>query len=487
MSETNKNSEQRIAIIGGGLSGLSAAHRLIEISEQNSSSIKLTLYEAANRVGGVFGTVNSEPGYRIESGADSFITNKPWALDLCNRLGLEDQLVPLNTEHRRSLILHNGKPVETPEGFNLLVPGKLSSILKTPLLSPIGKARLMMEPFIPAKKSETEESLADFSRRRLGKEAFQRIVQPMVGGIYTADPERLSLNATLPRFIEMEKRHGSLYRAFRKEQKAKLALKENAVKEEKASGARYGLFATLKDGMSTLLNRLEERISDQIPNRCEVKKKCRVERIEKSKDKYRVIDSNSSEKIFDRVIVCLPAPKAALLLTDIDENLSAALKTIPYASSAIVVSGHSLSDIKYPMEAFGLVIPSIEKRNILAVSFTSRKFPGRAPDGKIQLRTFVGGATQPEQLEYSDYELIERVFEELKSIFGVSGRPDFASVSRWNEAMPQYELGHESRVAKIEKLAGGHEGLELCGNAYHGVGIPDVIHDAENAAQRLMR
>lgn len=465
--------QPRVAIIGGGISGLSAAFRLKELSEEQNIPLHVELFEAEHKHGGVFGTID-ESGYRVDIGADMFITNRPIGIDFAKRLGLESRLISPDKTFQRSFILRNGKPVPTPPGFNLMVPERVWPMLKSPLLSWPGKLRAGWEYFVPRKQNDQEESLGQFVRRRFGKEAFERLVQPLVGGIYTADPERLSLKATLPRFLEMEQRHGSLIRAAR-QRKTNQNGKPNGV-----SGVRYGLFVGFPNGMSELQDAYFTAIQDWAALNFAMP----VLGIEKKDGKYAIHTETKSE-VFDGVLCCVPAHVSSRLLANVDEGLSACLSEIPYASAAIVVSGHRLADIEHPMDGFGLVIPHVERRRILAVSFASRKFPGRAPEGCILLRTFVGGALQPELLEHNDDELIAIVQEELRDIFGMRAAPQFAEVVRWNNAMPQYHVGHLDRVARIEALMNEHAGLGVAGNGFRGVGIPDVIEYAENSVERV--
>lgn len=464
---------KRVAVIGGGLSGLAAAHRLIELSETRHQPLDLTLFEAGPRLGGLVET-HRISDYLVECGADSFITNKPAAVELCRRLGLEGQLIPTDDRYRGALILHHGKPVPVPEGFALLSPSQLWPVLTSPLLSLRGKLRLACEYFIPPRTNGRDESLAEFVTRRFGKETLDRIVQPLVGGIYTSDPHKLSLAATMPRFLEMERRHGSLIRASRRRTTSEES-------ERRATGARYALFLTVRDGLSTLIDRLQERIAA----RARLRWNTRVETLLPSEQGgYRIEHGNETET-FDAVILALPAFRAADLIENWDATLAGSLRQIEYASSAIVVTGHRLTDIQHPLDSFGLVVPAIERRRILAVSFASRKFPGRAPEGHILLRTFVGGAMQPEELQRTDERMIEVVREELRDIFGVSSREDFALVNRYDRAMPQYHVGHLDLVERIEQDASRHPRFQLAGNAYHGVGIPDAIQSGESAAERV--
>jgi oxygen-dependent protoporphyrinogen oxidase len=341
-----------------------------------------------------------------------------------------------------------------------------------------------LEYLIPRKTTEGDESLGEFVTRRFGREALDRLVQPLLGGIYTSDPWKLSLQATMPKFLDMERKHGSLIRALGKQAK-----ETEGAENAKATGARYGMFASLEGGMSELLEALERRITGRVVLRLGAPVTRMVPLPEHHgvdhDGRWRLTLSDGSEHVTDAVILALRAPHSAHVIRPFDPALAGMLQEIDYASSAIVITGHRLSDIRHPMDAFGLVIPHVEKRQVLAVSMTSRKFPNRAPEGHVQLRTFVGGAMQPEQLQKSDEQLVEMVREELRDIFGVEGTPDLTLVCRYTQAMPQYHVGHVDRVLRIEEQAAQHNGLALAGNAYHGVGIPDCIHDAELAAERV--
>ena len=539
---------QRIAIIGGGLAGLVAAHRLSELARERGVNIAVTLFESGPRLGGVIGT-ERVGGYLIDTGADSFLTSKPAAVNLCRRLGIENQLTSTSEQHRGALVLFDGRPQPVPEGFQLMSPTAIWPMLVSPILSPWGKLRMAMEYFVPPRPVSSvacsfpqpsnlnpqplpDESLASFVRRRFGREALERLVQPLVGGIYTSDPEKLSLAATMPRFLEMERDRGSLLAAtlFSKEttvsqqptadsrSSGSLPYQDGSATDTKSSGARYGLFAGLAGGMEDLLSALRSRVDAA----CEVRLNAPVTRIVREsavsgtpcvfdgrgqgtqqptpfakpqgvppddplhRNSYRVELADGASCSFDAVLMTAPAHRAASLLGELDPELAVALDEIEYASSAIVVTGHRLEEIAHPLNAFGLVVPQRERRKVLAVSFSSRKFPDRAPSGSVLLRTFVGGALQPELLSLSDDELVSLVRSELAEMFGVRGQPDFVRVFRYPRAMPQYHVGHLDRVARIEALTARHSGFALAGNAYRGVGIPDVIASGETAAESVL-
>jgi oxygen-dependent protoporphyrinogen oxidase len=463
-------------VVGGGISGLAAAFRLQELCASADRPFALTLFEAGPKPGGIVGT-QMHAGYRVELGADSFITNKPWAVNLCRRLGIEERLIPTDVRYRRSLVVQRGKPVEVPQGFQLLAPVDVGAVLRSPIFSWPGKLRMGLEYFLPRGGTEGDESLAHFVRRRFGQEALERLIQPLVGGIYTSDPEKLSLRATMPRFLEMEREHGSLIRALRYQ-----AARGDG-HDASASGARYGLFATPQGGISELVETLTEKVSAGAAVRIDTA----VVSVNPSEDRrgFVIELANGARENFDAVVLALPAYRSAEVLAGFVPQLSEQLRRIEYASTAIVVSGHRLSDIRHPLDAFGLVVPAIEKRSILAVSFTSRKFSDRAPPGCVQLRTFVGGAMQPELLERPDAEIMMLVRFELEDLLGVTWKPDFTVIARWNRSMPQYHVGHCELVAEIERSLEPFPRLALAGSAYHGVGLPDSIHSGEEAALRV--
>ena len=455
-------------MIGAGLTGLAAAHRMLSLNP----AAEIVLFEAADRIGGHIQTVERD-GFLIERGADAFITNKPAAVELCRELGIEDQLIPTNAQFRGSMVLRNGKPVPVPDGFSLLVPTRLGPIFRSPIFSWKGKLRIAAEQFVSKLKNGEEESVSAFVRRRFGNEAFERLVQPMVGGIYTADPDKLSLAATMPRFIEMERNHGSLIKATRRQAAVTSSDKD-------ASGARYGLFVTFENGMQQLFAALRT----QVESKATITTNTAADSISRYDDGWNVRSSNGS-KLFDNVIITAPTFVTAELLAESAPELAEKLRAIEYASTAVVATGHRLSDVSHPCNSFGLVIPAIENRRILAVSFSSRKFAGRAPADHILMRTFIGGAMQSEQLQRTDEELKTLVREELSDLLGVTEREVISLVTRYTRAMPQYHLGHQDRIQAIEQIVTTLPGLQLAGSAYHGVGIPDSIQSGRTAAEKL--
>jgi oxygen-dependent protoporphyrinogen oxidase len=472
---------KRIAIIGGGISGLAAAHRLIELSRINQQPIHLTLLEASRQLGGTIQT-DERDGFLIERGPDSFISEKPEALALINRLGIESKLIQTNEQHRRSYIVSKGRLTPVPEGFQLLAPSRFWPFITTEIFSLTGKLRMAADLLLPRKNQNghDDESLASFVRRRLGQEALERMAQPMVGGIYTADPEVLSLRATLPRFLEMEHTDRSLILGmWRRSRSAK--------NETGVSGARYSLFLSFDKGMGVLVEALEKKIADFVRADVGLNTKVRSLRQASAEDSaWTVVLENGEFVEADAVCLAVPSFVASFLLQNTAPKLSSQLSQINFASTATINFGFRRSDIGHKLEGFGFVVPFIEKRSLIACTFSSVKFAGRAPQDHVLLRAFVGGALQPEMLNLENEELVNRVESDLRGLLRVTAKPLFVEVSRWTNAMPQYEVGHLDRVSNIDLLVSQLPGLALAGNSYQGAGIPDCIKSGERAAEALL-
>jgi oxygen-dependent protoporphyrinogen oxidase len=475
----------RVAIIGGGISGLAAAHRLNELV----SEVEIELFEASDRLGGVLNTVK-RGGFLVEQSADNFLVKPPAALELCRQVGLADDMLTTDESRRRAFVVRRGKLVPIPDGFYLMSPRKLWPILTSSVLSLRGKFRLLAEPFISRRPqtAETDESVAAFARRRLGNEVFERLVQPLVAGIYTADPEQLSMAATLPQFLEFERTKGSLLRATLRRRQIALAPSENTFgphNSNAASGARYGLFVAPKAGMTSFVTAIADRLL-----RTKVRLQASVASLSLSDGRWQVRTNSANAAdlgttTYDAVIVALPSHAAAKILDSVDIKLADALEAIEYAGCAVVSLGFARSQIGHPLDGFGFVVPETERRRVIAGSFASLKYPGRAPDHDVLIRVFIGGALQPEMLKLSDDDLVRVAREELSELLNVVGRPVASDVARWPRSMPQYHVGHLVRVARVQKLADLHPTLALAGNAYRGVGIPQCVASGEAAAARI--
>jgi len=454
----------RIVVIGGGITGLAAAHRVHEINP----SIKVTLLEASDRLGGIIETKHRDD-FLLERGPDSFISEKPEALALAKRLGLESQIIQTNETYRRSFIVRNGRLRAVPDGFQLMAPSRMWPFITSDIFSIAGKARMAADLFLPRKSTNGDESLASFVRRRLGEEALARMAQPMVGGIYTADPETLSLRATLPRFLDMEQRHRSLILAM---------LRQGRAQKTGTSGARYSLFVSFARGMQVLVDAVTRINADFFLN-------TRVQRLVFDQGWTIITDKDERLKA-DAVCLAVPAYIAASLLNDTNSQLAQQLNSIKYASTATINFAYRRSAIAHPLNGFGFVVPVIEKRSLIACTFSSVKFGDRAPNDHVLLRAFAGGALQPEVFALDEATMATRVEADLRELLSISEDPLFVEVAKWERSMPQYEVGHLDRVNEIEKLVAELPGLALAGNSYRGAGIPDCIRSGESAAEALL-
>ena len=463
---------RRAVVIGGGLAGLAAAESLV------AAGWRVTVVEASGRLGGVIETVRRD-GWLVERSADNFLAARPEGTALVERLGLSAQLIGVEPRVRRALILHRGRPVPVPAGFRLLAPGRLASILTTPLLSPAGRLRVAAERLLPRGKGG-DESLERFAVRRLGREAFERLVQPLVAGIWTADPAKLSMAAACPEFLEMERRAGSLSAGER------LRLRSTGAAAQ-AAGARYGQFVTLATGMETLPRELGRQLAAAGVEFLTAS----VDRLERADGGWRVhrrpTGDGAAPLETEAVVVAVPAPTAATIAGSADRELAALLGGIEYAGSAVVSLGFARADVAHPLDAAGIVVPRIEGRRILAASFSSSKFPGRAPERHVLVRTFVGGALDPDAAALDDEPLTALVRRELADVIGARGVPKLVQIDRWTRAMPQYHVGHMERVAAIKRRLEGIPGLAIAGAAYEGVGIPQTIASGQAAAAKLLR
>lgn len=459
-----------MAIIGGGLSGLSTAAKLHLLDQ----SIELVLFESGQRLGGVIHT-EQVGDYLIDHGADMFSTKPSAAIDFCRELGLEDKLIEPKPSGRGARIVRNGQLVPIPEGFVLMRATQLWPMLLTPLLSLRGKLRFLLERWISPTKGEQDESVSTFVRRRMGQEVLDRIVAPLAAGIYTADVTKLSMQTTMQPIARMEKKYGSLARATAVRRRKG----EDSI-ERGSTGARYGQFRTFQGGMIELISGIAQSLPDESINL-----NCRVESIRPNGNQWVVTESGTDHE-FDHVVVAVP-PKAAIKLLEPTVPIaSAELAKIESASAAIVVLAVSAKDIQRPVNTFGFVVPLSEKRRILAGSFASHKFSGRSPEDHVLIRVFLGGAMQPELLDKSDEALIEITREELGELIGLTGDPRVARVIRWNDAMPQYHIGHGDRVRIIDEEIDKTPGLSFTSNALHGVGIAPVIKQADQIAHEIV-
>jgi oxygen-dependent protoporphyrinogen oxidase len=442
----------------------------VELGRDEGRPIEVVLLEAAPRLGGTIRTERAD-GFLLEAGADSFISEKPWALALAERIGLGPRLRRTDDRFRRTYVVRGGRLRPLPDGFLLLAPTRAWPVLASSVFSWRGKLRLGLDLALPRRPAPGDESLGSFVRRRLGREALERVAQPLVGGIYTADPDRLSLAATMPRFLALEREHRSLI----------IGLRRTARREAVgASGPRWSLFVTLAGGMEELVTALAARLPAGA-----VRLATGVAAVEPAAGGWRVELQAGPPLQADGVVLAGPAPAMAPVVKAVDPSLAGLLQGIVYASSATMALGYRRSAIRHRLDGFGFVVPQVERRGILACTFSSVKYPERAPEGFALLRVFVGGAMQAGLLARDDRALVQLAHQDVAGLLGITGDPILSRVWRHPDTMPQYDVGHLDRVAAIEARLESLPGLALAGGAYRGVGIADCVRSGEAAAERV--
>ncbi|MCA9133411.1 MAG: protoporphyrinogen oxidase [Planctomycetales bacterium] len=465
---------KRVAVIGGGISGLAAALTLC----QQAGRFEVCLLESSSRVGGVLETVRDGP-YLIERSADNFATLIPDALELSREQGLADKLIRPAVDNRQAFVLHRGRVLPIPAGFSLMQPTRVGSILATRTLSWAAKLRLLGEFWVPPRTSLEDESLQSFATRRLGRETYENLVEPIVSGIFTADPATLSMQATMPQFFEMERKSGGLIRGHRAARK-----QDAAAAARRASGARYEQFVAPRDGMSSWVADLASRL----PAGC-LRLETPVLGLQSvpgpAGTTWEITTANEKLAV-DAVLCATPATVTAQLLRGPLPQAADIVAGIPYASSAVVALVVDRSQLSGRLDGFGLIVPRKEGLSTLAVSYSSNKYPGRVPQNELLLRVFLGGALSPQTVERSDDELLELASRELKRILGWQGtRAKWQAVIRWREAMPQYLVGHVARMQQLDSYLAAFPTLKLCGAAYSGVGIAQCVRGGRRAAREL--
>lgn len=451
----------RVAVLGGGITGLVAARELRATHE-------VTLFEAADRLGGVLQTVHDD-GLLLEEGPDSLVITKPAAVALCDDLKVP--LIGTSDGHARSMVVRSAALQRVPEGFVLLAPTKWGPLLRSPLFSWAGKARMALDLVLP-RGGHTDETLADFVRRRLGSEALDRLAQPMLGGVVAGDPEALSAKAVMPMLVAMEDESRSIILGMQRRRAAQRA----AVDTKAASGARYGLFRTPAGGMSTVIDALIAELGD-----VELRVGTPVTEIVRGEG------WTVNGEVFDAVVLALPVRTAERLAAGIDDGLAEALRDIPSTSTATLNLVYRAEDVRHPLDAFGFVVPAAEGLSLMACTFTTRKYAGRAGEDRIVLRAFVGGALGQVAWGRSDDELIASARADLQRLLGLDAVPIRTHLARWQDRFPQLNVGHAGRVATIQAAEDRHPGLAVAGNFLTGAGVSDCIESARRAAARVRK
>lgn len=460
----------RIAIIGGGISGLAAAFALEE-RRRAGADVDYVLFEASPRLGGVLRTDYID-GCIVEAGPDSFITEKPWATDLCRDLGLGDQLIGSNDADRKTYILTRGQLVVMPDGLMFMVPTKILPTGLSPLFSWKTKLRMTQELFHPPRAVDHDESVAAFVERHYGSEMVDRLADPLLSGVYGGEAAGLSVRAVLPRFADMERTHGSLGRAML------------AARKKMSSGPRKAappLFTSLKQGMQYLA---ETTVSRLTPS--SLRTNTPVQSIQREGESWMILTGEQPER-FDAVIIALPGLAAANVLRIASPELSAELASVQYSSSITVGLGYDREVRQSLPPGFGFLVPRSEGKRLLAATFVHNKFPHRAPQDRALLRCFFAGRNAEDVWPLSDNQIIGIVRNELQQILGLHAEPLFARVYKWKSAMAQYGVGHLDRLDRIERLRQQLPGLALAGNAYRGIGVPDCVRSGREAAKQLVK
>ena len=450
-----------VAIIGGGITGLSAAYTLEKLGTP------WVLVDAAPALGGVIRT-ETRDGFLLEGGPDSILAQKPEGIALCRELGLGDRLVPTNPDDRSVYILRGGKLHPLPEGMMLAIPTKIAPFLRSQLFSWPGKLRMGLDLVIPGGNGRGDESIASFLRRRFGQESVERLGEPLLAGIHAGDPEKLSILATFPRFRDLEKKHGSLVRGMW------AAPRPKPKPGQSAPSAFYSLRCGLRELVDALVVKLpRERLLTKRP----------VRKVSRENGAFTLALDRGEAVAAQRVIIAAPGPRIAPALAELAPEVAAALGAIPFASSATVLLGFRREDVLHPLAGYGLVVPQTEGLRTTALSFVSTKFPFRAPEGHVLLRAFLGGVRDPGVLSLTDEQMVELVQREMGELLGLRGRPVMTRVFRWPEGTPQLEVGHLEKMAEVEKKMAAIGGLYLAGAGIRSTGIPDSVAEGTRAAQ----
>ena len=468
-----------VVIVGGGISGLATAFSLQEHATHAGLPLRCTILESGTSWGGKI--VTHRVGDLVtEAGPDSFLSQKPAALELCAKLGLADQLINTNETVKKACVVHKGRMHDLPEGLLSFVPRQLKPFLRSGLLSWTGLVRMGLEIAVPPGPSTGDESLAGFLRRRFGAQAYERVLEPLMAGIYAGDAEAMSLRATFPRFLELEQQHGSVVRGMMEAKKTASVASSGQV--------RRTMFVSLKNGLGDLVTALAQRLREkgvelQLGTRVEA---LRVRSHELGRWMYDLILHDGSALSTESVVLATPAYVSADLLRPLSPIAGGVLDLIPYASTATIAMAFPRTMMS-GIEGFGFIVPRAEQRDLIAATWTSLKWPHRAPPDQLLVRCYVGGVGREEIVQLDDTALSAQVRAELAALCGIRAEPSYTEVNRWRKAMPQYTLGHLDRLAQLDAAVSRYPGLVLTGAGYRGVGIPDCIRDGAVAAERVLQ
>jgi oxygen-dependent protoporphyrinogen oxidase len=456
-----------VAVIGAGITGLTAAHRLAE-------STRVLVLEADSRAGGQIRT-ERHGEFLFEGGPDALVAQKPAGIALCERLGLGGELSDLSGSAAPTQIFRAGRLHPVPEGFLMMAPTRLGPVFRSSLFSLAGKLRMAAEPLVPRRaEDQDDESLASFVTRRFGREVLDRVAEPVIAGLFTADADRLSLRMTMPRFLDLEAKEGSVTRGMRK------AAASTGRARPFGHGTGRGGFVALRSGLSRIVEALVERLPPG-----SLRLDARVASVARSQGGGFSVALASGEAIAAQaVVVACGAGDAADALEALDADLAAVLRRLRYASCATVNVAYPAEAVGARLAGFGFFVPRTENLPILACSYVSEKFAGRAPEGSVVFRAFIGGATRPGALDRADGEIVRDVHETLRRILSIAGEPVLAKVYRAPRSMPQFDVGAKALIDALDERATRHPGLFLAGSIAGAYGLPDCIKSGETAAER---
>ena len=466
---------KKIIIIGGGIAGLAAAHRLQE-EINNGASVQCVVLEAADQFGGKISTQRFD-GFVIERGPDSFISQKPAAIELCKKLGLGDRLVGTNQEQTKTYVYTGKKLVTMPDGLSLMIPTKFLPFAFTPLFSLPGKMRMALDLIIPKKRGNRDESLASFVRRRMGEEALRKMAEPMLAGIYASDPETMSIHSTFPMFVQTEKKYRSLILGM-------LARKRQMLTQKPSKNRQpFSLFMTLKNGLGEMVDAVIEKSPD-----VSFRANSKVREVTKGDATAWLVVLDDGETIdADAVLFATPAKLSADFLQPFAPKVAELLGQIKYVSTATATLAYRKKGFTHSLNGFGFVVPRTEGRKILACTWTSSKFPHRTPEGYVMLRCFVGGALNENLAEQDEETIATMVKKELADLMGIHQEPEICKVFHNKKSNVQYRVGHAGLIDSVQKELHVFPGLFLTGSAYTGIGIPDCIQNGTRTAESVIQ
>ena len=461
----------RVAVLGAGISGLSTAYLLQQAAAEAEIDLQITVLEKKSRTGGKIHSIKDE-GFLCEWGPNGFLDSKPWTLELCDKIGARDKLLRSSDNARKRFIYSDGILNQLPENGPMF--------LKSKLISWPGKLRLACEMVIPPKRDDEDETLADFGRRRLGREALNKLIAPMVSGIFAGDPETMSLKSCFPRIHQLEQEYGGLLKAMIKLAKEKKEQRKQG-KEVAGAAGPGGVLTSFSGGIQELTDSVAAAFNGKVE--CDAA----VTRIDRKQGGYDLKLENGKTFEAEIVIGAVPAHALSQMVDSLDDEIPDLLRDIPYAPMNVICFGYERDKISHDLNGFGYLIPRREGCSTLGTLWDSSIFPHRAPEGKVLLRSMMGGATNPTAIDLSDRAVQQRTQADIKASMGITADPDFVRIFRHPRAIPQYTVGHSRRLAAINDRLQHYPGLFLTGNAFYGVGLNDCVNASNQVVEAVMK